>query len=646
MSAVIDDAQAGKRRETVETVVVRFCGDSGDGMQLVGTQMTNSSAAFGNDVCTFPDFPAEIRAPVGTLAGVSGFQLCFSNHDIFTPGDEVDTLVAMNPAALRANIGDLKRGGTLIVNEDNFGKQDVAKAHYDKNPLETDVISAFRVHKVPMTRLTRDAVAGLGLSTKEADRCKNFFSLGLVYWLYERDMKVTEDYLKHQFAKKPEILEANLRALRAGFNYGFSTESFTVHYQVDPAKLPAGKYRKMTGNEATAIGLVTAARLAGRSLYFAGYPITPASDILHELSTHKNFGVRTFQAEDEIAACAAAVGAAFAGELAITASSGPGICLKGEAMGLAVMTELPLVIIDVQRGGPSTGLPTKTEQADLLLAMFGRNGESPMPVVAAQSPGDCFYMVQEALRIAVEFMTPVLFLSDGYIANGAEPWRIPSLDELHKITVTHPTAVNHEKGYMPYLRDPETRARPWARIGTPGLEHRIGGLEKSDGTGHINYSPPNHEHMVRTRAKKVANIANYIPEQTVIGPDSGDLLVLSWGGTYGAVRSATRDAQEAGKLVAHAHLRYLNPFPKNLGDLLKRYEKVLVPELNMGQLLTLIRSKFLVDARGLNKVKGKPFLVSEVATAIDTILTQPLSSLPTHLSTGAGRSEDLGEAGG
>lgn len=650
MSAVVDAPQTGgeKKRETVETVVVRFCGDSGDGMQLVGTQMTNSSAAYGNDVCTFPDFPAEIRAPVGTLAGVSGFQLCFSNHDIFTPGDEVDTLVAMNPAALRANIGDLKIGGTLIINEDNFTKSDLAKANYDHNPLESDKLRNYRVHKVPMTRLTRDSVAGLGLSTKEADRCKNFFSLGLVYWLYEREKKVTEDYLRHQFAKKPEILEANLRALNAGFNFGFSTESFTVHYQVDPAKLPAGKYRKMTGNEATAIGLVTASKMAGRQLYFAGYPITPASDILHELSTHKNFGIRTFQAEDEIAACAAAVGAAYCGELSVTASSGPGICLKGEAMGLAVMTELPVLIIDVQRGGPSTGLPTKTEQADLLLAFFGRNGESPVPIIAAQSPGDCFYGVQEALKLAVDFMTPVLFLTDGYIANGAEPWRIPSMEELEplKITVKHPTEVNHEKGYMPYLRDKETLARPWAAIGTPGLEHRVGGLEKSDGSGHINYSPPNHEKMVRIRAGKVAGIANYIPEQAVIGPESGELLVLSWGGTYGAVRSATRDAQNAGKSVAHAHIRYLNPFPKNLGDLLKRYNKVLIPELNMGQLLTLIRSKYLVDARGLNKIKGKPFLVSEVLTAIDTVLSTPLSDLPASLVTGAGRNEDLGESGG
>ena len=649
MSSVIDaPASTGdaKRRETLESVVVRFCGDSGDGMQLVGTQMTNVSAAFGNDVRTFPDFPAEIRAPVGTLAGVSGFQLCFSNHDIFTPGDEVDTLVSMNPAALRANIGDLKRGGTLIVNEDNFDKNSVAKANYTQNPLETAALGSYRVHKVPMTRLTRDAVAGLGLSTKEADRCKNFFSLGLVYWLYERDMKGTQDYLKHQFAKKPEILEANLRALTAGYNFGFSTESFTVHYQVDAAKLPPGKYRKMTGNEATAIGLIAGAKMAGRGLYFAGYPITPASDILHELATHKNFGIRTFQAEDEISACAAAVGAAFAGELAVTASSGPGICLKGEAMGLGVMTELPLIIIDVQRGGPSTGLPTKTEQSDLLLAFFGRNGESPMPIIAAQSPGDCFYMVQEAMRIAVEFMTPVLFLTDGYIANGAEPWRIPDVNDLYKINITNPTEVNHANGYMPYLRNKETLARPWVKIGTPGLEHRIGGLEKSDVTGHINYSPPNHEHMVRTRAKKVANIANYIPELEVFGPQSGDLLLLSWGGTFGAVRSGVRDAQSNGLSVSHAHLKYLNPFPKNLVDVLGRFKKVMIPELNMGQLLILIRSKFLVDARGLNKIKGKPFMISEIAAAIDTMLSTSLSDLPANLVVSAGKSEDLGEAGG
>jgi len=610
----------GKRKETLETVVVRFCGDSGDGMQVVGTQMTNVSAAFGNDVSTLPDFPAEIRAPAGTLAGVSGYQLCFSNHDIFTPGDEVDTLVAMNPAALKTNVADLKRGGTLIVNTDAFDKSNIQKATYASNPLDDDsTLQAYRIHKVPMTRLTRDAVDGLGLSPREAERCKNFFALGLVYWLYERDPKSTEDWLTAKFSKKPEILEANLRALRAGFNYGFSTESFTVHYQVEPAQLKPGRYSKLTGNEAVALGLITAAKLAGKRLFFAGYPITPASDILHELSMHKNFGVRTFQAEDEIAAMSAVVGAAFAGELAVTASSGPGICLKGEAMGLGMITELPMIIIDVQRGGPSTGLPTKTEQADLLLAMFGRNGESPLPIVAAQSPADCFEMIQEAMRIAVNFMVPVIFLSDGYVANGAEPWRIPEVSELKPITVTHPDKANTDKGYMPYLRD-DRLVRPWTKVGTPGLEHRVGGLEKSDVSGHVSYDPDNHQKMIHIRASKVAGIADFIPEQTVLGPESGDLLVLSWGGTYGAVRTATKQMQQEGKSVAHCHLRYLNPFPRNLGDILSRYRKVLIPELNMGQLSLLIRSRFLIDAKGLNKVKGKPFLVSEVADAIQDML--------------------------
>lgn len=624
MSSTIDapaQQPSEKRLETVETVVVRFCGDSGDGMQLVGTQMTNVSAAYGNDVSTLPDFPAEIRAPQGTLAGVSGYQLCFSNHDIFTPGDAVDTLVSMNPAALKTNIGDLKRGGTLIVNEDAFDKSNIIKAGYEGNPLDdATLLQPYRLHKVPMTRLTRDAVAGLGLSPREADRCQNFFALGLVYWLYERDSKPTENWLKEKFAKKPEIMEANLRALRAGYNYGFSTESFTVHYHVAPAVLAPGKYRKLTGNEAVAMGLATAAKLANRRLFFAGYPITPASDILHDLSELKNFNVCTFQAEDEIAAMSAACGAAFAGELAVTASSGPGICLKGEAMGLGLMTELPMIIIDVQRGGPSTGLPTKTEQADLLLAMFGRNGESPLPILAAQSPADCFGLIQEAFRIATEFMVPVIFLSDGYIANGAEPWRIPDVSELTPLKIEHPTGLNSEKGYMPYKRNPETLARPWAKIGTPGLEHRIGGLEKWDTSGHVAYDAENHQHMVRTRAKKVANIANFIPAQTVEGPETGELLVVSWGGTYGAVRTATRELQAQGKSVAHAHLRYMNPFPKNLGDLLRNYKKVLVPELNMGQLRLLLRSEFLVDAYGLNKIKGKPFLVSEVTDAITRLL--------------------------
>jgi 2-oxoglutarate ferredoxin oxidoreductase subunit alpha len=623
-----------KKSEQLDSVVIRFCGDSGDGMQLVGTQFTNVSAAFGNDVSTLPDFPAEIRAPVGTLAGVSGFQLHFSSQDIFTPGDEVDTLVAMNPAALKTNVGDLRRGGTLIVNEDEFEKSNLHKAGYEGNPLENaDIIAKYQVHRVPMTRLTRDAVAGLGLGQKDADRCRNFFALGLVYWLYDRDRKPTEEYITDKFKKKPEILEANLRALRGGVNYGFSTEAFTTHYQVPRAKLAPGKYRKITGNEATAWGLVTAAKLAGKNLYYGGYPITPASDILHELSEMKHFGVKTFQAEDEIAAMASVCGAAFAGNIAVTASSGPGICLKGEAMGLGFMTELPMIIVDVQRGGPSTGLPTKTEQSDLLLAMFGRNGDSPLPILAACSPGDCFALVQEAVRIAVEFMTPVIFLTDGYIANGAEPWRVPKFADLQPISVVHPKGrtaghfdsegngegTNGEPEFLPYKRN-EKGARPWAIPGTPGLEHRIGGLEKADITGNVDYSPANHHKMVMNRVNKVAGIANHIPLQEVLGPEKGKLLVLSWGGTFGAVRTAVQGCLEQGKSVAHAHLRYMNPFPRNLEEILKRYDTVLVPELNSGQLSLLIRAKFLVDAQGLNKIQGKPFVVHEIVTKIDELL--------------------------
>ena len=619
--ATTDVAPAeGKRIEERDTVVIRFCGDSGDGMQLAGTQMTNVSAVFGNDVSTLPDFPAEIRAPAGSLAGVSGFQLHFSSNDIFTPGDEVDTLVAMNPAALKTNIADLKRGGTLIVNSNSFERGDLKKAGYESNPLDDEVLLApFDVHKVEMTRLARDSVDGLGLTPREADRCKNFFALGLVYWLYERDATPTREWVKQKFAKKPEIAEANLRALAGGQNFGVSTGSFRVHYRVPPAKLAPGTYRKITGNEALAIGLATAAKLAERKLFYAGYPITPASDILHELSRLKHFGVRTFQAEDEIAAMSAAVGAAFAGEFAISASSGPGICLKGEAMGLGVMTELPMVIIDVQRGGPSTGLPTKTEQSDLMLAMFGRNGESPLPIVAPATPGDCFWMAQEALRIAVEFMTPVILLSDGYIANGAEPWRVPKVEDLVPIKVEHPTELNSEDGYLPYLRD-ERLVRPWARAGTPGLMHRIGGLEKSDVTGNVDYDPDNHEHMCHVRAQKVANVAEAIPEQDVFGAQDGDLLLLSWGGTYGAVRQAVKKLSEAGRSVGHAHLRYLNPFPRNLEEVLARFKTVLVPELNLGQLVQLIRSRFLIDAKQYNKIQGKPFRVSELIEAIESHL--------------------------
>jgi 2-oxoglutarate ferredoxin oxidoreductase subunit alpha len=617
-----------KKREQRDAVVIRFCGDSGDGMQLVGTQFTNVSAAFGNDVSTLPDFPAEIRAPAGTLAGVSGYQLNFSSHDIFTPGDEVDTLVAMNPAALKTNLGDLKRGGTLIVNEDEFDKGNLLKAGFTTNPLDdAELAKRYALHRVPMTRLTRDAVSGLGLSQKDGDRCRNFFALGLVYWLYDRDSGGTEQWIKDKFKKNPSIVEANLRALRGGANYGYSTEAFTTHYAVPKARLAPGKYRKITGNEAVAWGLVTAAKLAGKTLFYGGYPITPASDILHALAEMKQFRVKTFQAEDEIAAMSSVCGAAFAGQIAATASSGPGICLKGEAMGLGVMTELPMIIIDVQRGGPSTGLPTKTEQSDLLLAMFGRNGDSPLPVVAARSPGDCFYLIIEAVRIAVNYMTPVIFLSDGYIANGAEPWPIPKFADLRPIPVAHPEAqprrpaeeLESGNGYLPYQRDARL-ARPWALPGTPGLEHRVGGLEKADITGNVDYSPDNHHHMVMTRVKKIAGIAKEIPLQQVEGPATGRLLVISWGGTYGAVRTAVEACQQAGKSVAHAHLQYLNPFPRNLGEIVRRYEKVLIPELNTGQLRLLIRGQFLVDAAGLNKVQGKPFLVNEVIRKIDEML--------------------------
>ena len=617
-----------KPAEHVESVVIRFCGDSGDGMQLAGTQFTNVSAVFGNDVSTLPDFPAEIRAPAGSLAGVSGFQLCFSSDDIFTPGDEVDTLVAMNPAALKTNVSDLKRGGTLIVNEDAFDKSNVQKAHYESNPLEDgEALSSYRLHKVPMTRLTRDAVDGLGLSQREADRCKNFFALGLVYWLYDRDSTPTEDWVKTKFAKHATIAEANLRALKAGQNYGFSTETFTVHYEVAPAKLPPGRYRKITGNEAVAVGLATAARLAGKELFYGGYPITPASDILHELSRLKHFGVRTFQAEDEIAAITSVIGAAFGGALAVTASSGPGIALKGEGIGLGVMTELPMVIVNVQRGGPSTGLPTKTEQSDLFLSYFGRNGDCPMPVLAAQSPADCFEMAQEAMRIAVNYMTPVFLLTDGYVANGAEPWRIPSLDDLTPIEVVHPTESNgNGDGFLPYLRD-ENLVRPWAVPGTPGLEHRLGGLEKAGtgndagtGTGNVSYDPANHHDMILLRAEKIDRIAENVPQQEVHGPADGELLVVSWGGPFGAVRTAVNQLQQSGKSVAHAHIRYIHPFPKNLADVLNRYERVLVPELNTGQLRFILRSRFLVDAEGFNKIQGKPFLVSELVEKINSML--------------------------
>ncbi len=550
---------------------------------------------------------------------MSGFQIHFASREIFTPGDEVHALVAMNPAALVTNLGDLSKGGILIVNKDAFDEKDLKMAGYETNPLDDDSLDSYRLFPVEMTKLTRLAVADLGLGMKESDRCRNFFAMGLVFWLYDRPLDTTLRYIEEKFAKSQQIAEANRRALYAGYNYGETTEAFGDHYAVPKAKLAPGKYRNITGNQALAWGLMAASDRSGCPLFLGSYPITPASDILHELTRYKNFGVRAFQAEDEIAAVTAAIGALFGGAMAVTTSSGPGIALKQEGIGLAVMTELPLIIVNVQRGGPSTGLPTKTEQADLLQAMCGRNGECPLPVLAAQGPADCFDIAQEAWAIAVRYMTPVMLLSDGYIANGSEPWRIPDVKSLGKIDVRHPTVPTNGHGFMPYERD-ERLARPWALPGTPGLMHRIGGLEKQDITGNVNYEPANHEHMVRLRAAKVAGIARELPKQQVDGPERGRLLVLSWGGTYGACATAVREARADGASVAHAHLRYMNPFPINLEEVLRRYERVLIPELNLGQLRLLIRGTFLIDAQGLNKVQGKPFTVAEVVDKIESVL--------------------------
>ena len=625
MSSTIESPpESAKSVEHLAAATVRLAGDSGDGMQITGTQLTNTSALAGNDVATFPDFPAEIRAPKGTRAGVSGFQVHFASEDIFTPGDHLDALVVMNPAALVTNLPDLKSGGILIVNEDNFESRDLKLANLEENPLENNSLDDYRVFRVPMTNLTRKAVEmvetedGKGLSQKVADRCKNFFAMGLIYWLYGRDLDPTLRFIREKFGKRPEIVEANERALRTGWNYGETTEAFISSYQVEKATLPAGTYRNVMGNQALAWGLLTASKMSGADLFIGTYPITPASDILHELSKFKEFGVRTFQAEDEIAAVCSTIGAAFGGAMAVTSSSGPGIALKGEAMGLGMILELPMIIINVQRGGPSTGLPTKTEQSDLMQVMYGRNGESPLPVIAASSPSDCFDVAQEAWRIATSFMVPVILLSDGYIANGAEPWRIPDVADLAKIEIKHPQATEGEE-FQPYARD-ECLARPWALPGTPGLEHRLGGLEKQDITGNVSYDPDNHQHMTDVRQQKVDNIADAIPEQAVVGPENGDLLVVSWGGTFGACTTAVERCQREGLSVAHAHLRYLNPFPRNLGDLLSRYQRILVPELNMGQLRAILRAKFLVDAEGLNKVQGKPFAVTEIVDKIKTLL--------------------------
>jgi 2-oxoglutarate ferredoxin oxidoreductase subunit alpha len=616
MASTITEPLA-RRRETVENAVIRFCGDSGDGMQITGSQFTNTAALFGNDLATFPDFPAEIRAPAGTLPGVSGFQVHFSSTDVFTPGDAVDALVAMNPAALKMNLADLKPNGILIVNVDHFLETDLRKANQTENPLENHTLDGYRLFKVELTKLTRAALKDLGLDTKSMDRCKNFFALGMCYWLYNRSMESTERWLNDKFKNKPILVQANLLAMKAGYSYCDASESFQVTYDIPPAKLEPGLYRNISGNAALALGFVAASQQSKTRLFLGSYPITPASDILHELAQYKDFGVMTFQAEDEIAAITAAIGAAYAGALGITTTSGPGMALKTEALGLAVAVELPLVVCDIQRGGPSTGLPTKTEQADLLQALFGRNSEAPIPVLAPSSPGDCFWIALEASRIAVKYMVPVIILSDGYLANGAEPWKIPTLAELPEIPVHYET---NPENFRPYRRDPETLARPWAIPGTPGLEHRVGGIEKQDVTGNISYDPLNHEHMVRTRAEKVARIAQDIPDIVPEGDAQGDVLIVGWGSTSGPITGAMNTLRAKGHKIGHVHLRHLNPFPRNLGDVLKRYKKVLVPEMNMGQLVMLLRAKFLVDAIGYNKIQGKPFKQSEIEFKIEEVL--------------------------
>jgi 2-oxoglutarate ferredoxin oxidoreductase subunit alpha len=614
---------SSKPVEQLSQVIVRFAGDSGDGMQLTGSQFTNEAALLGNDISTLPDFPAEIRAPAGSLPGVSGFQLHFADHDILTPGDAPNVLVAMNPAALKTNLSDLPKGGTLIVDADAFTERNLKKAGYAQSPLEDGSLDEYQVHAVPLTSLTVGALKEIeGVTPREAERSKNMFALGLMSWLYGRSTEPTVEFLEQKFgAKRPEIAAANVKALNAGYAFGETTESFAVTYEVKPAKLAPGTYRNITGNQALSLGLVAASRLSGLPLFLGAYPITPASAILEELAGYKNFGVRTFQAEDEIAAAGAAVGAAFGGALGVTTSAGPGIVLKAETVGLAIMLELPLLICDIQRAGPSTGMPTKPEQGDLLMVMYGRNSESPVPVVAAGSPSDCFHAVIEAVRIALKYRTPVYLLSDAYLANGSEPWLLPDLDTLPDLTPTFATKPNAGDEFLPYLRDEQTLARPWALPGTPGLEHRIGGLEKADRTGNISYDPENHDLMTRLRAQKVAGIAADIAELEVDDPDGeAKVLVLSWGGTYGPVAAAARRVRGNGKQMAHAHLRHVNPFPRNTGDVLRRYEKVLIPEMNLGQLLQLVRSQFLVDAIGYNRVRGFPLRAQEVAEAAEALV--------------------------
>ncbi|MBO3674546.1 2-oxoacid:acceptor oxidoreductase subunit alpha [Streptomyces sp. NEAU-YJ-81] len=615
-------AEGGKEVRRLDRVIIRFAGDSGDGMQLTGDRFTSETASFGNDLSTLPNFPAEIRAPAGTLPGVSSFQLHFADHDILTPGDAPNVLVAMNPAALKANLSDVPRGAEIIVNTDEFTKRPMAKVGYDQSPLEDGSLDGYHVHPVPLTTLTIEALKEFGLSRKEAERSKNMFALGLLSWMYHRPTEGTEKFLRQKFAKKPQIAEANVAAFRAGWNFGETTEDFAVSYEVAPATraFPTGTYRNISGNLALSYGLIAASRQADLPLFLGSYPITPASDILHELSKHKNFGVRSFQAEDEIAGIGAALGAAFGGSLAVTTTSGPGVALKSETIGLAVSLELPLLVIDIQRGGPSTGLPTKTEQADLLQAMYGRNGEAPVPIVAPKTPADCFDAALDAARIALTYRTPVFLLSDGYLANGSEPWRVPDVDELPDLRVQFATGTNHVMAdgtevFWPYKRDPKTLARPWAVPGTPGLEHRIGGIEKQDGSGNISYDPANHEHMVRIRQAKVDGIT--VPDIEVDDP-TGDArtLVLGWGSTYGPITAAVRRVRGAGDRIAQAHLRHLNPFPANLGKVLEGYEKVVVPEMNLGQLATLLRARYLVDARSFTQVRGLPFKAEQLATAL------------------------------
>jgi len=612
-----------RKEEVLQDVVIKFAGDSGDGMQLTGSQFTNNTALLGIDLATFPDFPAEIRAPQGTLPGVSGYQLRFSSDKIFTPGDECDVLVAMNAAALKSNLKALKKGGKIIANIEGFDSKNLRLANYPEgvNPLEDNSLESYELIRIDVTKMTREALKDITMGTKEKDRAKNMFILGFLYWMYNRDMENTIQFLKDKFGKKPEIFESNARALRAGYNFGDTTETFTTTYRVEKAKMAPGVYRSIMGNQALSYGLIAASQKSGLPIFLGSYPITPASDILHDLSRFKSFGVRTFQAEDEIAGITSAIGAAYGGALGVTTTSGPGMALKAEAMGLAMMLEIPLLICDIQRGGPSTGLPTKTEQSDLLQAYYGRNGESPLPIVSASTPSDCFEAVYEAVRIAVQHMTPVIFLSDGYIANGAEPWKFPRAEDLPPIEVKFKKGLNEgEEKFLPYLRD-EKLARPWAIPGTPGLEHRIGGLEKQDITGNVSYDPENHQHMVKIRQEKVDRIADYIPLQKIdSGPEKGDLLVLGWGSTYGAIKSATAELQLEGYSVSHAHLRYLRPFPKNLGEILRNFKQVLVPEINNGQLIRIIRDQYFVDAKGYNKIMGIPITKTELALKLRELL--------------------------